>query len=183
MSLLRSLPNLPRSTSSTSPGSSTCSTPRAVSLAPTDLQPAPPTYSEEEELRDHYRGPYSSDSVQFTDHPTVRVTSTGVEEKSSSLPSSNDFDDRMISTFRNRSRSPGRSVVRDERELRPQTSDHPLSHSWWGEEKHVVRPKKTEQSEALQSTRKVSHCINVNREWVSSSRAASEWVFLRPSRC
>jgi hypothetical protein len=178
------LPSVPRhgSTSPTS-GSSTCSTPRAVSssLAPTDIQTPPPTYSEEEDLRDH-RGRHSSDPVQFTDHPTVRVTSTEVEEKSSSLPSSNDFNDRMISTSRNRSRSPGRSVFRDEeRDLRPQTSDHPLSHSWWGEEKHVVRPwrdskKKTEQTEALQSTRIVSN--NVIPLWVSS-RAASEWIFLR----
>ena len=151
-------------------------------LAPTDLQTAPPTYSEEEELRDHRRRSHSFDSVQLTDHPTVRVTSTDVGEKSSSLPSSNDFNDRMISTFRNRSRSPGPSVIRGEGELRSQTSDHPLSHSWWGEEKHVVRPwhdpkKKSERTEALQSTRKVSN--NVIPDWVSSSRPASEWVFLR----
>lgn len=174
MSLLPSFPRH-RSTSPTS-GSSTCSTPRAVSLAPTDLQTSPPTYSEEEELR---KGPYSSDSPRFADHPTVRVTSTDVEEKSSSLQSSNDLNDRMISTFRNRSRSPGSSVFRDEEDLRPQTSDHPLSHSWWGEEKHVVRPwrdpkKKTEQTEALQSTRKVSN--NVFPDWAVS---ASEQVFLR----
>ena len=68
------LPSSPRSTSLTSP-SSTSFTPHAVSLAPTDLQIAHPTYSDEEELQD-YRGPYPSDSVQFTNHPTVRVTST-----------------------------------------------------------------------------------------------------------
>ena len=137
------LPPSPR----TSPGSSTSSTPRAVlsALAPSDLQTAPPTYSEE---GDNYRGPYSSDS----DHPSVRVTPIDFEE---SHPS-NDFNDRMISTLRNRSRSPGPSFVRDERELRPQTPDQ-LSHSWWSED-HVVRPKKkTEQTEALQSTRKVSN--------------------------
>ena len=172
------LPSSPRSTSSTSP-SSTSSTPRAVSLAPTELQIAHPTCSDEEELRDYYRGPYASDSVQFTDHPTVRVTSTDVEENSSLRPTSNDSNDRMISRFRNRSRSPGRIITRDEGELRPQTSDHPLSHSWWGEEKHVARPKKTEQTEALQSTRKVSN--NVFPDWTSSSRAPSERAFLRHS--
>ena len=145
-----SLLSLPR----TSPESSTCSTPRAVSLplAPTELQTAPSTYSKED-LRDNYRGPYSSDS----DYPSVRVTAIDVEEKSSP-PSLKDFDDRMVSTFRSRSKSPGPSVNRDEGDLRPQTSDHPLSHSWWNEEKHVVRPKKkSEQTEALQSTRNVSN--------------------------
>ena len=154
------LPSLPRSTPSTSSSPSTSSTPRAVS-SPKDLETTLPAYSEEE-LRDHFRGRYPSDPVRFTDHPTVRVTSTDVGEKSSSLPSSNDFNDRMTSTFRSRSRSPAPSVIRDEGELRPQTSDesdHPLSHSWWGEEKHVVRPKKTEQTEALQSARKVSNNV------------------------
>ena len=166
------------SLSHTPPGSSTASTPRASSsaLAPVDIQPAPPTYSEEEELQDNYRGRYNFDF----DHPSVRVTSTDVEEKSSSQAlSSNDFNDRMVSTFRSRSRSPAPSFLRDEGELRLQTFDQPLSHSWWNEEKHVVRPKKkTEQTEALQSTRKVSNDIVILR-WVCSSRAASEWVFLR----
>jgi hypothetical protein len=147
------LPPLPR----TSPGSSASSTPRAVSsaLAPIDLQTVPPTFLEEEELQDNHRGPYSSDS---SDHPRVRVIPTDLEERS---PSSNDFNDpsRMISTFRNRSRSP----VRDEG-LRPQSypSDQ-LSQSWWSEEYHVDKPKKkaevTERTEALQSTRKVSNSL------------------------
>ena len=161
---------LPPSPNSTSPGSSTCSTPRAVSLNSAALQPTPPAYSKGEETissQDRHRGRRSSDPVQFTDHPTVRVTSTDVKEMSSSLPSSNDFNDRMISTFRNRSRSPatGSSVIRDEGELRLQTSDHPLSSSWWGEEKHVIRSsKKTEQTEALQSTRKVSNNLILDSE-------------------
>ena len=165
------LPSLPASTSSTSPGSSTCSTPRAHSLAPKDLQAAPPTYSDEEESQDNYRGPYSDSK-----HPSVRVTHTDGEEKSSSLPSSNNFNDRAIFTFRNSSKSPGPSFIRDEGELLSQTSDQPLSHSWWGEEKHVVKPKKkTEQTEALQSTRKVSN--NNILGWVSSSRVEREWAF------
>ena len=180
------------SSRSTSPGSSTYSTGnrRAVSLNSAALQTTPPAYSEKGEtisLRDHYRGHYSSNAVQLTDYPTVRVTSTGVKETSSFLPSSNDFNDRMISTFRSRSRSPGPRelprVIHDEGELRPPTSDNPLSTSWWGEEKHAVRSwrdpmKKTEQTEALQSTRKVS--INVIPDWIpsSSALAASEWVFL-----
>jgi hypothetical protein len=148
------LPSLPR----TSPGSSTSTTPRAVplALAPTDL---PPIYSDEEELRDNYRGPHS-------DHPSVRVIPTVVEERS---PSSNVFNDGMVSTFRSRSRSPGPSVVRDEPEgLRPQTYDQ-LSHSWWSEEYHVVKPKKktevTERTEALQNTRNVSN--NLIPRWDS----------------
>lgn len=152
------LPSLPR----TSPVSSTSSTPRAVSSPlPPDLQTAQSTFSEEKELR----GPYASD----LDHPSVRVIPTDVEEKSFST----DYNDHLISTFqvRNSSRSPGPSVLPDEGELRPQTSDHPLSHSWWGEE-HVVRPKKkTEQTEALQSTRRVSNSLILR--WVSSSREES----------
>lgn len=122
------------------------------------------------------RRPYSSDSAQFIDHPTVKVTLTEIEEKSSPWLTSNDSNDRMISTFRDPSKSSGRRVIRDEGELLPQTSDYPLRYSWWGEEKHVVKPKKTEQTEALQKTRKVSN--NVFRDWVSSSRAPSEWAFL-----
>ena len=146
------------------------------------LQTTLPAYSEKEEtisLRDHYRGRYSSDAVQLTDYPTVRVTSTGIKETSSFLPSSNSFNDRMISTFRSRSRSPGPKelprVFHDEGELRPPTSDNPLRTSWWGEEKHAPK-KKAEQTEALQSTRKVSS--NVIPDWIPSSSAASERVFL-----
>ena len=163
------------SSRSTSPGSSTRSTGnrRAVSLNLAALQISPPAYSEKGEtisLRDHYRGRYSSDAVQLTDYPTVRVTST--------------LNDRMISTFKSRSTSPGPRelprVIHDEGELRPPTSDNTLSSgNSWGEEKHAVRswrdPKKTEQTEALQSTRKVSN--NVIPDWIPSS-AASEWGFL-----
>ena len=135
-------------------------------LAPTDLQleTTTPTYSEEEELRGNYRGPYSSD----TGHPSVKVTPTDVEERHLSY----DFNDRMISTLGNRSWSPGPSVVRDDGELRPQTSDQ-LSHSWWSEENHVVKSKKTERTDALQtlqSTRKVSN--NLIPRW-------EEWKTMR----
>ena len=162
-------PSLLPSLSRTSPGSSTNSTPRAVSvaLAP-DLQTAPT------EEGDNYRGQYSS----YTDNPSVRVTPIDFEGRQPS----NDFNDWMISTIRTRSRSPGPSVVRDEGELQPQTSessDHQLSHSWWSEN-HVVRPKKktevTEKTEALQSTRRVSN--NLNPRWVSSSWAERDWVKL-----
>ena len=164
------LPSSPRSASSTPPGSSTCSTPHAVSLNSAALQTSPPTYSEKEEtisLPEHRRGRHLSDSAQSTDYPTVRVTSTDVKEMSSSLPSMNDFNDRMISTFRNRSRSPGPSIFRDEHQ---QKSDHPLSTSWWGEEKHLARPSKkktvpSEQTEALHSTRNVSNSFIP--DWVS----------------
>jgi hypothetical protein len=179
------LPSLPRS-ASPSPGSSRCSTPRPpvmprLNSVPTDLQTSPPVYSEEKETIPLRRGRYSSDPAQFTDHPTFRVTSTDFKETSFSPPSPNDFNDRMISTFRDRSRSPASSLILDEGELRPQSSDHPLSSSWWGEEKHVLKPwrdpkKKAEQAEALQKTRIVSN--NVISDWVSSSRAANEWVFL-----
>ena len=153
------LPSSSRSTSSTPPGPST---PRAVSLNSVALSTTPPTHSETGETissQYHYRG--RSDAVQLTDYPTVRVTSTDVNETSPPMPVSNNYNDRMISTSRNRSRSPGSSFIHDDGDLHPQTSDHPLSTSWWGEEKkHVVRsrrdPKKTEQNEALQSTRKVS---------------------------
>jgi hypothetical protein len=122
-----------------------------MTLAPTDQQ--------EEKLHDDYR------ALSDSDHPSVRVTMTDVEEKFSSP--SNDLNDRMISTVSNRSRSPAR-VVRDEGELQAQTSDQLLSHSWWGGD--VARPKKkTEQTEALQSTRKVSN-DNVISCWVSPSR-------------
>ena len=160
------LPSSPRSTSSTPPGPSTCSTPRAVSLNSVTLSTTPPGYSEKGETissQYHYRG--RSDAVQLTDYPTVRVTSTDVKETSPSLPASNDYNDLMISTFRNRPRSPGSSFIHDEGDfLHQQTSDRPLSSSWWGEEKHAVRSrrdpkKKTEQTEALQSTRKVSNII------------------------
>ena len=147
------LPPSPR----TSPGSSTNSTPRALSvaLAP-DLQTSPP------EEGKNYRGPYSPD----TDHPSVRVTPIDFEERHPR----NDFNDR-ISALRTRSRSPGPSAVRDERELRPPSDQ--LTRSWWSaSDDHVVRPKKktevTEQTEALQSTRKVSN--NLNTRWVSTSR-------------
>ncbi|KAF8805001.1 hypothetical protein BYT27DRAFT_7193708 [Phlegmacium glaucopus] len=105
----------------------------------------------------HHRGHSTSD---LTDQPTVKVTSHGTP---SSLPSSSTFNDGMVSTFRDRSRSPAR-VQQIEPEASDQ-SDHPLATSWWGVgEKHVARPwhdtpkKKatvpSEQIEALQSTRK-----------------------------
>ena len=154
-------PSLLHSLSRTSPGSSTNSTPRAVSeaLAP-ELLTAPT------EEGDNYRGHYSGSS--YSDHPSVRVTQIDFEENLS-----NDFNDWMMSTSRTRSRSPGPSYVRDEGELQPQTSESSdqLSHSWWSED-HLVRPKKktkvTEQTEALQSTRRVSN--NLNTRWVSTSR-------------
>ena len=66
----------------------------------------------------------------------------------------------MISTFRDRSRSPGRSAAR---EKGPETSDHPLSTSWWGEKKHSEPKKKKrvspEQTEALRSTQRVSNSV------------------------
>ena len=113
----------------------------------------------------------ASDRTDFS----VKVISAGAT--SSSMPSSptNRFDSNMTvmtwltSSFSDLSRSPqaGSSMVRDEGELRvPEVSDH---LSWWGgSEKHTARPwynppkkKKTvpsEQSEALQNTRKVSNC-------------------------
>lgn len=67
----------------------------------------------------------------------------------------------MISTFRDRSRSPGPRVGREKGDLRPEASDHPLSTSWWGEERPRREKKRvpSEQAEALQSTRKVSNNV------------------------
>jgi hypothetical protein len=68
----------------------------------------------------------------------------------------------MISTFRDRSRSPGSRVAREKGDVRPEASDHPLTTSWWGEERPRREKKKrvpTEQAEALQSTRKVSNNV------------------------
>ena len=113
-------------------------------------------------MHDHHRAHSTSELVRLsdlTDQPTFKVTST--HEASTSLPSSNSFEDvdAMRSTFRERSRSPGPRVGHD-------GSDHPLSASWWGVEKHAARPwhdspkKKlipSEQTEALKNTRKVSN--------------------------
>ena len=171
---------------STSPNSSVSSSPRKP---PTSLQKTPLTSSEEAEsitLRDHYRGRYNSQSLQLADHPAVRVT---LLAPSSQTPSSNDLSDGMISTFRARSRSPGPRPARDKEELQPESSDHPLYTSWWGEERHVIGPRKKkvplEQTEALQSTRQVSYNAIPNQvsspmdsEWYGSSRHRSIWVLV-----
>lgn len=154
------------SPSHSSPNSSVSSSPRRP---PTSLRKTPPTSSEEAEsitLRDHYKGRDHSQSLQLADHPIVRVTSLAPSS------SSNDFSDGMISTFRARSRSPGPRPAPDKEELQSLSSDHPLYTSWWGEERHVIGPRKKkvplEQTEALQSTRQVSH--NAIPKQVSSPR-------------
>lgn len=152
-------PSSPHSTSSA--GSSISSTPRIV-LSP--LNPAPTPASSKDlnklPLGLHHRGHSTSDlPVQLFDHSSVQLTTHGT---SSSLPSSSAFDDSMRSTFKNRARSP---IPRHEAELQPEDPDHRLRESWWGE-KHVTKPwhdlvKKvpSEQTEALESTRKVSNIL------------------------
>jgi hypothetical protein len=81
----------------------------------------------------------------------------------------------MISTFRDRSRSPAPRVARDEGDLRPEeASDHPLRTSWRGEKRPWRDPKKnilpSEQTEALQSTRKVSNSVFLKGQRVSLRR-------------
>jgi hypothetical protein len=157
------LSSSPRSTSSKSHESSTCSTPPNPQITPSTSVEQDETIT----LQENYRGQhYSSKLVQLTDHPIVRVTSTDLNT-TSFLPSSNDLNDGIISTFRDRSRSPRPHATRDKEELQSETFDHPLSTSWWGEGNHMAKPwrdpkKKrmpSEQTEALQTTRKVSNSI------------------------
>ena len=109
---------------------------------------------------------------QLSDRIDVSVKVVSAGGTSSSMPSSptNIFDSKMTSSFGDLSKSPqaGPSMVFDEGELGvPEDSD---LLSWWGDsEEHTVRPwynppkkKKTvpsEQTEALQSTRKVSASV------------------------
>ena len=112
-------------------------------------------------------GILSTSNLQLSDPSDVSVKITSAGGTLCSLPSSpsNAFNDNMKSTFSDLSRSHGPPMVYDEGELPvPEDSDH---LSWWGDsEEHAARPwydpprkKKTipsEQTEALQSTRKVS---------------------------
>lgn len=103
-----------------------------------------------------------SDHTDITDHPSQSVKLISPDGTSSSIssPPLNVFDDSVKSMFKDLSRSPGPQMAYDVVE------DHPSKASWWGDEKHVARPwhnepkkKKTvpsEQTEALQSTRRVS---------------------------
>jgi abelson tyrosine-protein kinase 1 len=168
-----SLTLMASSRSSLLPGSeSTSSTPRII-LSPLNSVSTPPTAPSAplQDINAPSLQPQSppnlvqlSDHIDITDHPSlesVKVTSPNGTLFSIPSPPLNAFDGSVKSMFRDLSRSSGPQMAYDVGE------DHPSKASWWGDEKHVARPwhnspkkKKTvpsEQTEALQSTRRVSN--------------------------
>lgn len=158
-----------------SSGSSKSSTPRIV-LSPLNPASTPPIAMSQDpntlSLRPLHSTPNLVQLSDPIDHPSQFVKVTSPDGTSSSMPSSlsNPFDDNMKSTFRDLSKSPQPRMAYDQGKLLVEDSDHSSIISWWGDsEKHVPRPwhnspkrKKTvplEQTEALQTTRRVSNHI------------------------